>query len=326
VKRTPRAATIVTASALAATLGIGAPPAEAAVHHLPGTTCYAFPADNYWHANISKLPVNRHSAAWISHMSPNRKIHPDFGPSYGVQPVPYGIPITYVKSSHAKVSVAFDYSDESDHVGYPLGSDTKIEGGNNAGGDRHAVIVDSGTCRLYELWNVHKRAGGKWTAGSGATWSLTSNALRRAGWTSADAAGLAILPGLLRYGEVENNNIDHAIRFTTNVTQKAFLWPARHQAGSQSSAAYPPMGARFRLKASYRIRASLRADTKNVLRAMKTYGLVLADNGSPWYFQGTADSRWPSGLLDQLKAVPASAFEAVDTSSLKVSSGSGRVR
>ena len=172
VKGTTRSAALVTAGVLAGTLGMGAPPAEATVHHLPGTTCYAFPADNYWHANISKLPVNTHSAAWISHMSPTRKIHPDFGPSYGAQPVPYGIPITYVKSSHAKVSVSFEYSDESDHVGYPLGSDTKIEGGSNADGDRHAIVVDTGTCRLYELFNTRKTATGRWTAGSGATWSL----------------------------------------------------------------------------------------------------------------------------------------------------------
>ena len=316
----------MTASAVAVTLGLGAPPAEATVHHLPGTTCFAFPADNYWHAGVAKLPLNRHSAAWMSHMSPTRKLHPDFGPSYGAQPVPYGIPITYVGSGHAKVSVSFTYSSESDHVRYPLGSDTKIEGGTNADGDRHAVIVDKGTCRLYELFDVHKTAGGRWTAGSGATWSLGSDALRPAGWTSADAAGLPILPGLLRYAEVENGTIDHAIRFTTNITQKAYLWPARHQAGSTTSASYPPMGARFRLKAGYRISTALRKDTQNVLRAMKTYGLVLADNGSPWYFQGDSDSRWPSGLLDQLKQVPASAFEAVDTSYLKVSSSSGRVR
>jgi hypothetical protein len=321
-----RAGAVVTTGALAATIGLGAPPAQATVHHLPGTTCYAFPPDNYWHASVAKLPVNRHSAAWMLHMSSTRKLHPDFGPSYGAQPVPYGVPITYVKSSHAKVTVSFTYSDESDHVGYPLGSDTRIEGGSSSDGDRHAIVVDTGTCRLYELWNARKTASGRWTAGSGATWSLGSDALRRAGWTSADAAGLAILPGLLRYGEVENGTIDHAIRFTTNATQKAYLWPARHQAGSTTSTSYPPMGARFRLKASYRIPTSLRADTKNVLRAMKTYGLVLADNGSPWYFQGTADSRWPSGLLDQLKAVPASAFEAVDTSLMKISSSSGRAR
>jgi hypothetical protein len=311
---------------MAVALVAAALPAGATVHHLGGTNCYAFPPDNYWHADVSKLPVERHSAAWISHMSPTRKLHPDFGPSYGAQPVPYGIPITIVDSSHARVSVSFTYSSESDHVGYPLGSDTKIEGGASASGDRHAIIVDKSTCRLYELWNVHKTSAGRWTAGSGATWSLGSDKLRPAGWTSADAAGLAILPGLLRYGEVESGTVDHAIRFTTNTTQQAYLWPGRHQAGSTTSSAYPPMGARFRLKASYRIASSLRADTKAVLRAMKTYGLVLADNGSPWYFQGTQDTHWPSALLDQLKQVPANAFEAVDTTSLKVSANSGAAR
>jgi len=324
--RRPATLAVSTAAALLGTVGLGAPPALATVHHLPGTSCYAFPPDNYWHAGISKLPVNRHSAAWLSHMSSSSKIHPDFGPSYGAQPVPYGIPITWVTSSHAKVSVSFIYSDESDHVGYPLGSDTKIEGGANADGDRHAIIVDKTACRLYELYDLHHTSSGRWTAGSGATWSLGSDKLRPAGWTSADAAGLPIMPGLLRYSEVESGTIDHAIRFTTNVTSKSYLWPARHQAGSTTSASYPPMGARFRLKASYRISASLRKDTQAVLRAMKTYGLVLADNGSPWYFQGTQDTRWPSGLLDQLKRVPASAFEAVDTSSLEISSGSGRAR
>ena len=301
-------------------------PADAAVHHIAPTGCYAFPADNYWHADITKLPVDRRSATWVSNMSPSRKLHPDFGPSYGAQPVPYGIPVTVVTSSHPKVTVSFTYSSESDHVGYPLGSDTRIEGGTNASGDRHAIILDRSTCRLYELWDVRKASTGRWTAGSGATWSLGSDALRPAGWTSADAAGLAILPGLLRYDEVESGTIDHAIRFTTNITTRAYLWPARHQAGSTSSSAYPPMGARFRLKASYPIASSLRADTKAVLRAMKTYGLVLADNGSPWYFQGTADPRWPTALLDQLKQIPASAFQAVDTSSLEVSSNSGRAR
>jgi hypothetical protein len=220
--------------------------------------------------------------------------------------------------------VSFTYASESDQVGYPLGSDTRIEGGTNSTGDRHAVIVNKSTCRLYELWNVRHTSHG-WTAGSGATWSLTSDALRPAGWTSADAAGLAILPGLLRYAEVASGSVDHAIRFTTNITNRAYIWPARHQAGSVSSSAYPPMGARFRLKASFRI-SGYRSDTQVVLRAMKSYGLVLADNGSPWYFQGTQDDRWPSGLLDQLKTIPASAFEAVDTSLLKVSSNSGQAR
>jgi hypothetical protein len=177
----------------------------------------------------------------------------------------------------------------------------------------------------YETWATRKAAGNKWFAGSGATWDLNSNALRHIGWTPADAAGLPILPGLLRYEEVAARTIDHAIRFTTDVTDRRFLWPARHQAGSVNDQRYPPMGARFRLKKSYPIAASLRADTKAVLGAMKTYGLVLADNGSPWFFQGTADTRWPVALLDQLKQVPASAFEAVDTSSLMISPNSMQV-
>ena len=289
--------------------------------NLPGTACPAFPANNIWHADISKLPVHPSSKAWLSHMSLTRKLHPDFGPSYGAQPVPYGIPITYVAGTHAKVSVRFDYASESDRVGYPLGSDTKVEGGQWTSGDRHTVVVDKTYCRVYETWDT-RRSGTAWLAGSGATWSLKSNALRPAGWTSADAAGLPILPGLLRYDEVAAGSVDHAIRFTTNITDRSYVWPARHQAGSVSDHSYPPMGARFRLKASFPI-TGYRADTQVVLRAMKKYGLILADNGSPWYFQGTSDTRWTSPMLDQLKAIPASAFEAVNESSLMVSSSSG---
>ena len=289
---------------------------------LPGTTCQAFPADNYWHADVSKLPVHPRSAQWLSHMSPTRKLHPDFGPSYGAQSVPYGIPITYVADSHAKVAVHFDYASESDRLGYPLGTDTKVEGGQMTSGDRHTVVVDKTACRVYETWATHK-SGATWYAGSGATWNLRSNALRPASWTSADAAGLPILPGLLRYDEVAAGHVDHAIRFTTDVTDRRFIWPARHQAGSVSNPAYPPMGARFRLKASYSL-SGYRGDAQTVLKAMKAYGLVLADNGSPWYFQGTSDTRWSSGLMDQLKRIPASAFQAVDTSKLVVSSGSAQ--
>ncbi len=288
---------------------------------LPGTRCPVFPADNYWHADVTALPVDSHSDAWLSHMSSDRRLHPDFGPSYGAQPVPYGIPVTVVGRAHAKVRVRFQYAAESNRVRYPLGTDTRIEGGRSASGDRHAVIVDRSTCRLYETWATGTGAGGHWTAGSGAVWSLRSNRLRPPGWTSADAAGLPILPGLLRYEEVTAGTVDHAIRFTTDVTNRAHLWPARHDAGSVSDPAYPPMGARFRLSASFPL-TGYRADTRAVLRAMQRYGLVLADNGSPWYFQGASDSRWPTGLLDQLKTIPAAAFEAVDTSSLRVSTGS----
>lgn len=292
---------------------------------VPGTSCPTFPDNSWWHADISKLPVHARSGQWMARMSPTRKLHPDFGKSFGEQPAPYGIPITVVDGSHAKVRVQFDIDDESDHVRYPLGPDTKVEGGQWQTGDRHTIIVDADTCRLYETWAT-RPAGKRWRAGSGATWRLASYRLRPDTWTSADAAGLPILPGLLTYEEVVARNIDHAIRFTTNITDRRYLWPARHQAGSVNDPRYPPMGARFRLKQSYAIAPGLRGDTKAVLRAMKRYGLVLADNGTPWYFQGTADKRWRSALLDQLKQIPASAFEAVDTSSLMISPDSMKVR
>jgi hypothetical protein len=315
--------------ALLACVAVGAavaaaPPAQAAPRSLPGTSCPVFPADSVWHTDIRSLPVHARSGQWLSRMSPARKLHPDFGPSYGAQPVPYGIPVTVVAGSHAKVAVRFDYASESDRGPYPLGSDTKIEGGPSADGDRHAVVVDKDTCRLYETFAT-RRSGSSWSAGSGAIWSLKTNALRPRTWTSADAAGLPILPGLLRYDEVAAGSVDHAIRFTTDRTDRRFIWPARHQAGSVNDPSYPPMGARFRLKAGYSL-AGLRPDTQTVLRAMKTYGLILADNGSPWYFQGTADTRWQSPLLDQLKRIPASAFEAVDESRLMVSADSGQAR
>jgi hypothetical protein len=309
---------------LVAAIVLAATPALAATSRpVEGTSCPVLPADNYWHADISHLPVNVRSNQWISHMSPTRKLHPDFGPSYGAQSVPYGIPITTVAGTHAKVSVAFDYASESDRVGYPLGSDTKVEGGTwTSGSDQHTIVVDKTACRLYETWDTRKSP---WRAGSGAVWDLRSNRLRPSGWTSADAAGLPILPGLLRWDEVHAGRVDHAIRFTTNVTDRRFIWPARHQAGSVSNAAYPPMGARFRLKAGFSL-AGYGRDAQVVLTAMKAYGLVLADNGSPWYFQGTADDRWTAPLLDDLKRVPASAFEAVDSVRLMVSGNSGQVR
>jgi hypothetical protein len=299
---------------------------------LPGTTCHVFPADNVWHANISRLPVDKHSAEWVVHIGRSLDLHPDFGPSYGAQPVPYGIPITVVSGSHPTVHVSFMYSSESDHVRYPLGTDTKIEGGRNASGDRHAIVVDKATCVDYETWDTRHAANG-WTAGSGAVWNLTTDALRtkpnlqlgRNGLTSADAAGLPILPGLLRPDEVKAGYVDHAIRFTAPVTAQRYIWPAEHEAGSTTSANYPPMGARFRLKASFPI-AGYSRDTRIVLRAMKTFGLILADNGSPWFFQGESSTRWSATMISQLKTIPARAFQAVDESSLEVGPHTGRVR
>jgi hypothetical protein len=319
----------VTALALPVLLTCGvaaAAPASRTVvvtHDLPSTHCMAFPADNVWHASVANLPVDAHSAEWVRNIG-DTNLHPDFGPAYGAQPVPYGIPITYVSGSHPKVSVHFQYSSQSDHVRYPLGADTKIEGGAKAAGDRHAIVVDRATCRLYETWETRDGARG-WTAGSGATWSLRSDKLRPAGWTSADAAGLPILPGLLRVGEVKAGFVDHAIRFTAPETARRYIWPARHEAGSTDSTAYPPMGARFRLDPTFTIAHATKA-TRVVLQAMKTYGLILADNGSSWYFQGEASNHWPSRMIAQLKTIPGSAFEAVDESSLEVSPGSAKAK
>ena len=298
-----------------------APVGSSAAKPIAGTSCSEFPADNYWHADVSELPVHARSRQWLARMSTDRDLHPDFGPSYGDGPG-YGIPVTVVKHSHPRVRVRFGYADESDRVRYPLGRDTRIEGGRNSGGDMHAIVVDRGVCKLYETFYTRVRDG-KWRAGSGAVWSLESNALRPDGWTSADAAGLPILPGLLRWNEVRDRSIDHAIRFTTDVTSRHHLWPARHDAGSKDSLKFPPMGARFRLKASYDP-AGLGDAAKEVVRAMKTYGLVLADNGSPWFFQGEQDKNWPSSLVEDLKQIPASAFVAVDTSGLMVDEDSAQ--
>jgi hypothetical protein len=290
----------------------------------PGTSCTPFPADSWWQADISKLPVHPRSNAWTATMQPGRNIWPDFGPSYGAINGPYGIPVTIVSNVTPVVSVKFLYASESDAVRYPLGQQSKVEGWQWQSGDRHVITVNKDTCRLYETWATEK--GPPWRAGSGATWSLKSNALRPVYWTSADAAGLPIFPGLLRYDEVAALNIGHAIRFTTPEIDNTFAWPARHKAGTMNDRNYPPMGARFRIKSSYVIRSGLRADTKAILRAMKKYGIVLADAGQPWFFQGASDMRWNQQMLDELKNIPASAFEVVNTSSLRINSNSMQVK
>ncbi len=286
--------------------------------------CQVFPDDNYWHADVSDLPRHPRSKQWLRRMSPRSRLHPDFGPSYGDGPN-YGMPVTVVKHSHRRVRLRFQYASESDHARYPFGRDTKIEGGRGSSGDKHAMVVDRGVCRLYETWNTRVR-NDRWRAGSGAVWSLDSNDLRPNGWTSADAAGLPILPGLLRWREVKNRNVDHAIRFTTDVTSRWHIWPARHDAGSRASHKFPPMGARFRLKSGYRAPKGFSGHAREVVRAMKTYGLVLADNGSPWFFQGERNKGWPDKLIADLKRIPASAFVAVDTRPLMVDKDSAQVQ
>ena len=313
IRRVAVAATVVvfgatlTGAARAATPVPGAP------------SCPVFPADNWWNADISASPVNSHSAAWLASTNASTThLHPDFGSS-GDPAHPYGIPYAVVDGSHAKVNVTFDYSTESDHVPYPLGPDIPIESGSDA----HAVVVDSSTCRLYETFATRQVNGG-WAAGSGAVWDLKSNALRPNTWTSGDAAGLPILPGLLRLDEVQQGFVSHAIRFTVAKSSRAHLWPARHDAGSTSDPNVAPMGARFRLQAGFDI-SHFRPDTQVVLRAMQHYGLVVADNGSNWFFQGAATNAWPDAFISELKTIPASAFEAIDTSALQVGPDSGQV-
>lgn len=283
-----------------------------------------FPADNVWNTPVIGLPVDAHSAAWLASMSSSGTfLHPDFGPS-GNASAPYGIPFVIVSSHQPLVRLSFRYADESDKGPYPFGASTPIEGGASSTGDRHAIMVDPATCTLYELYDARFSPSGS-TAGSGAVWNLRSNKLRPAGWTSADAAGLPILPGLLSYGQVLSGKIAHAIRMTANATDTAYLWPARHEAGRSGDPSLPPMGARFRLRASFDV-ARYSKQARVVLRAMQQYGLILADNGSNWYFQGASDPRWPIALIQELKTVPASAFQAVDESSLEISPGSGAAR
>jgi len=312
-----RARAAAAVATLAALLTLAPQPALAAA--VPGTPCSVFPADNVWNTDISGLPVHPRSAAWLasSGAAAGRRLHPDFGGD------PYGIPFDVVSSSHATTSYTFRYAAESDPGPYPYGSDLRIE----AGSDAHRLVVNQDTCKLYETYATDYN--GPSTAGSGAVFDLTSNALRPAGWTSADAAGLPILPGLVRRDEVAAGAINHAIRFTVATTDTSYMWPARHQAGSVSDPSVPPMGARFRLQAGYDV-SGFGAEAQVVLAAMKRYGLIVADNGSDWFFQGTEDNGWNAGaypaMISQLKTVPASAFEAVDTAPLRIRAGSARSR
>ncbi len=307
-------------------LSVGVVPSVASAGTpVPGApNCPMFPPDNVWNTPIAGLPVNPNSAAWLASMDAGTtNLHPDFGPS-GDPANPYGIPYTVVSPSQPDVPITFQYAAESDPGPYPFSASTPIEGGQQSSGDRHAIMVNPATCTLYELYDAQYNPSGS-TAGSGAIWNLNSNALRPAGWTSADAAGLPILPGLVRYDEVQSGVITHAIRMTAETTDTSYLWPARHEAGTASNPNLPPMGARFRLKASYNI-SGYSPQAQVVLRAMQQYGLILADNGSNWYFGGTADDNWPSALVNELKSVPASAFEAVDESGLMIDPNSGQAQ
>jgi len=272
--------------------------------------CSVFPADNPWNQRVDRLPVAANSAAIIDSIGADTGLHPDFGSGLW-DGAPIGIPITVIRAGVPKSHVSFDYADESDRGPYPIPRNVKIEGG----GDRHALIVDSSACKLYELYAL-QRTGGGWHAGSGAIWSLRSNKVRPAGWTSADAAGLPITPGLVRWSEVAAGHIDHALRFTVERTRRAYIYPARHYASALTDANLPPMGLRVRLRADYPI-AGFPRQARIVLAALKKYGMIVADNGSSWYVSGEPSSHWSNDDLHTLGRVPGSAFEVVDTSSLR---------
>ncbi len=279
-----------------------------------------FPADSFWHGKVDRLTVHPSSASWVSSIGAGSHVHADFG-SGEWNGGPIGIPAVAVQSGQAKVPISFEYADESDPGPYPVPSDAPIEGGAQSSGDRHVLVVDDQPCRLYEIYGA-RPGPSSWTAGSGAVWDLRSNDLRPVGWTSADAAGLAILPGLVRYDEVSSGRIDHMIRFTVPRTQRAFVWPARHQAGSSSSAALPPMGAVFRLKSTVdpdRFSGAARV----IAVALRDHGLIVADNGSSWYLSGSPDPRWDNDQLHQLDVLAGSDFEAVSTAPCIVQPNSG---
>jgi hypothetical protein len=278
--------------------------------------CPVFPASNAWNRRVDDLPVAHNSATLIRSIGLDANFHADFGSGLW-DGGPIGIPFTVVGGDQPRVGVGFDYADESDRGPYPVPKNAPIEGGRNADGDRHVIVVDKTACKLYELYDAHPLdAGRSWHAGSGATFDLRSNHLRPKGWTSADAAGLPILPGLARYDEVAAGVIAHALRFTAPRTRTAFVWPARHQAGSSSDPSLPPMGLRVRLKRTTSLRG-LPRQAKIVATTMKRYGLLLADNGSPWYVSGAPDARWDNDQLHALDRISGRDFEVVDASSLR---------
>jgi hypothetical protein len=301
---------------LAATIVLLLAGSSAEAIRLPGAPrCPVFPASNPWNQRVDRLPVARDSDAIIASIGLDDHVHADFGSGLW-EGGPIGIPITVVRGTQRKVRVDFDYADESDRGPYPIPRTVKIEGGPASDGDRHAIVVDRDRCRLYELFALYPTGSRGWRAGSGAIWNLRSNRLRPAGWTSADAAGLPIFPGLARYDEVARGRIDHALRFTVRRTRRAYVYPARHFASDATDPALPPMGLRVRLKASFDTRPFPR-QARIVLEALKRYGMIVADNGSDWYISGAPDPRWSNDQLHTLHRVTGSAFEVVDATSLR---------
>ena len=283
---------------------------------LPGArSCPVFPASSQWNQPVDRLPVHPRSDAMVRAIGRSDNAHADFG-SGRWDGGPIGIPYVVVGRDQPRVPVSFDYADESDRGRYPIPRDAPIEGGRRADGDRHVIVVDRARCVLHEIYAAHPVDGGKrWRAGSGARWDLRSHRLRPRGWTSADAAGLPILPGLARIDEVRRGRIDHALRISVPRTRRAFVYPARHFASDLTDPNLPAMGQRVRLKRRFDI-SRFPPQSRVVLRALKRYGALVADNGSAWYVSGAPSSRWNNDDLHSLHRVTGSDFEIVDTSGL----------
>lgn len=328
----PRLVSPATALLVLGLLGLVAGIHVAGVHagRVPGQPsprvdgCTMLPSDNIWNTPINQLPVELRSAEYIDTIGGDVTLHPDFGSGLW-QGGPIGIPFVTVPGDQPKVPIDFQWADESDPGPYPIPANVPIEGGAQSRGDRHILVLDRSHCVLYEVYHAFPRPDGGWDAGSGAIFNLTSNVLRPETWTSADAAGLPILPGLVRYDELAAGEIAHAIRFTVPETRHAHVWPARHDASDLADAKYPPMGQHFRLRADFDL-ASYSPQIRVILRAFQRYGVILADNGSPWYISGAPDERWDNDLLRELKRVRGRDFEAVDVASLMVDPDSGQAR
>lgn len=306
---------------LALLLALGARPGAGAVDGCP-----VFPYDHIWNTRIDKLPVDARSAQYINSIGPSTGLHPDFGAGQW-EGAPIGIPYTAVPGTQNPVAIHWTaYGSQSDPGPYPVPADAPVEGAPNTDGDRHVLVVDRDRCRLYELYRAFLLNDGSWNADSGAVYDLRAYQLRPDTWTSADAAGLPIFPGLARLSEVAAGEIKHALRFTASPTQKMHVWPARHDASSNINTAYPPMGQRFRLKASF-VTTGFSPQVRVLLEAMKTFGLILADNGSIWYVSGAPDPGWDDDrLVNELRNVHGADFEAVDESSLMIDPNSGQAR
>jgi hypothetical protein len=286
--------------------------------------CNVLPKNNIWNTPVDQLPVHPKSSAYINTIGAGLSLRNDFGSGMW-NGAPIGIPYVIVGSDQKKLQVSFEYSDESDKFGYPIPDNPPIEGGKESTGDRHILIIDTSDCILYELYSAYQNEDKTWRAGSGAIFDLNSNGLRTEGWTSADAAGLPIFPGLVKFDEVLSGEINHMIRFTVPKTQRKYLWPARHYASSITDENYPPMGLVMRLKSSYNT-DKLSRQAKVIASALKKYGMILADNGSAWFMSGVPDDRWDMDDLYTLRQIKGGDFEAVDISSLMVNQNSGEAK